>query len=90
MDVYERFREKLNGLPVRSGETESQVDLEIFKRLMSPEEAEIACYLSGKPEDLKTISQRAGIEVEKLAPVLEELAGRGLIFRVVSAPEPLY
>ena len=90
MDVYERFREKLNSLPIRSGETESKVDLEIFKRLMSPEEAEVACYLSGQPEGLKTISQRAGIEVEKLAPVLEEMARKGLIFKVVSAPEPLY
>jgi len=90
MDVYERLREKLNSLPVRSGETESKVDLEIFKRLYSPEEVEVACYLSGQPEGLKTISQRAGIEVEKLAPVLEEMARKGLIFKVVSAPEPLY
>ena len=63
MDVYERFREKLNSLPIRSGETESNVDLEIYKRLMSPEEAEIACHLSGQPEGLETISERAGIEV---------------------------
>ena len=90
MNIYEKFQEKLDSLPIPSPKTESRVELEIFKRLMSPEEAEVACNLSGQPEDLKTISQRAGMEVEKLAPVLEELARRGVIFKVVFAPEPLY
>lgn len=90
MNVYERFREKIDtSIPITSPATESKVEIEILKRLMTPDEAEIACHLSAQPEDAATISKRAGMEVEKLRTVLEGLVKKGVIFKVYTE-EPLY
>jgi len=90
MDAYEKFQKKLDSLPISTPSTESKVEIEIFKMLMSPEEAEIASQLSGQPENVNTIASRVGIEPEKLAPILDDLAQRGIIFKVVVTPEPMY
>lgn len=90
MNAYEEFRKKLDSFPIPTPETESKMELDFLKNLMSPEEAGIACNLSGQPEDLKTIAQRAGMEPGQLEPVLEDLAKKGVIFKVVFTPEPLY
>ena len=84
------FRKKIDSLPYGSPETKSRVELDIFRRLMSPEEAEIASKLLGELEDIQSISQRVGMAIEILEPILEELARKKVIFKLVSAPEPLY
>ncbi len=90
MDSYERFRKKIDeACPFPSPSTESKVELEILAGLMSLEEAEIACNLSGDPETTETVAARAGIAAEKLGPVLEELVRKGVIFKVYTE-DPLY
>ncbi|MFH0730534.1 MAG: 4Fe-4S binding protein [Pseudomonadota bacterium] len=56
---------------------------------MSPEEAKIACLLSGQPETVFAIAERGGIAVNQLRPLLEVLVKKGVIFKVYTA-EPLY
>ena len=90
MDIYEKLREKIDtSIPIPTPATESKVEIEILKKLITPDEAEIACSLSPLPEDASTIAQRAGMDVEKLKPVLEELVRKGLIFKVYT-DDPLY
>ena len=90
MNVYERLREKIDkSIPITTPATESKVEIEILKRLITPDEAEIACLLSAQPEDAGTISKRAGMEAEKLKTILEELVKKGAIFKVYT-DEPLY
>lgn len=90
MESYERFRKKIDeACPFPTPSTESKVELEILSRLMTPEEAEIACHLSGDPETAQTVAARAGISAESLHPVLEELVRKGVIFKVYTE-DPLY
>ena len=90
MNVYERLREKIDqSIPITTPATESKVEIEILKRIITSDEAEIACQLSAQPEDAATIAQRAGMEVEKLKTVLEEMVKKGAIFKVYTE-EPLY
>lgn len=90
MNSYEKFQERLDTLPVSTPSTESKVEIEIFKRLMSEDEAGIASHLTGQPENIQSLSQRVGMDPEKLTPILDSLAIRGVIFKVVVGPEPLY
>ena len=62
MNAYERLREKIDqSIPITTPATASKVEIEILKRIITPDEAEIACQLSGLPEDAATIAHRAGI-----------------------------
>lgn len=90
MNPYIRFRKKLDTtflLP--TPETESKVEIEILSKLMSPDEAEIACIVSPQPENAQVIAARAGIHVERIRPLLDELARKGVIFKVY-VDDPLY
>ncbi|MGV8073555.1 MAG: ATP-binding protein [Syntrophobacteraceae bacterium] len=89
MDSYEKLMEKLVNLPFRSPRTESKVEIEILKRLMTPEEAEIACNLSPKPQTAETIAQRMGMDTEDLRKALETLVEKRAIFKEF-AEEPRY
>ena len=78
MNAYEKLREKIDtSIPIPTPATKSKVEIEILKKLITPDEAEIACSLSPLPEDVNTIAQRAEMDVEKLKPVLEEFGKKG-------------
>lgn len=90
MDVYEKLREIIhNRIPIPTPATQSRVEIEILRRLMLPDEAEIACHLSGQPEPATAIAQRGGMAVDQVRPILEELVKKGVIFKVYTA-DPLY
>ena len=90
MGHYEKLREKIDqSIPITTPATESKVEIEILKRILNPDQAEIACQLSAQPEDSATIAQRAGMEIEKLKTALEEMVKKGAIFKVYTE-EPLY
>jgi len=80
-DVFERLREHLDNLPVGFPKTKSGVELRILKRLFTEEEAELATKLTYIPETIDVIAQRAERTPEEIKPVLQRLAGKGLIFR---------
>ena len=79
--VYERLREHLDNLPVGFPKTESGVEIRILKRLFTEEEAELATKLTYIPETVDQIALRAKQNPEKIQPLLERLADKGLIFR---------
>lgn len=90
MDPYERLREKIDqSFPIPTPATESKVEIEILKKIMTADETEIACQLSAQPEDAATIAQRAGMEVTEVKTALDEMVKKGAIFKAYTE-EPLY
>jgi len=90
MGVYEKLREKIDSsIPIPTPATKNRVEIEILRRLMTPEEAEIASHLSGQPEPAAAIAEHVGMAVNELRPLLEKLVKKGVIFKAYTA-EPLY
>lgn len=80
-DVYSQLARHLDTLPVPFPETGTGIELEILKKWFSPRHAEIALKMTGVPEAVPDIAKRMEVSPETLAPVLEEMSRKGLIFR---------
>jgi Na+-translocating ferredoxin:NAD+ oxidoreductase subunit B len=89
-DIYARLATFLDNLPAGYPSTESGVELRILRRLFTPEEAEVAMTLTMMPEPDGAIAQRTGKDEAGLAPVLEAMAAKGLIFRIAKRGKNLY
>jgi Na+-translocating ferredoxin:NAD+ oxidoreductase subunit B len=80
-DVYQQLAHHLDRLPAGYPATEDGVELRILQRLFSAEEAEIALGLSMLPETAASIAERTGHDTALLAPKLEQMSRKGLIYR---------
>ena len=80
-DVYQRLAQHLDKLPAGYPATESGVELRILRRLFSEEEAEIAAGLTMLPEPAASIADRLGRDTADLAPKLDAMSRKGLIYR---------
>ncbi len=89
-DVYERLREFMDTLPAGYPTTPTGVEMRILRKLFSPEEAELVVKLKNEPEEVSVIAARIGADEIELASNLEEMAQKGLIFRVRKGDIPLY
>ena len=89
-DVYQKLATFLDNLPAGYPSTESGVELRILKRLFSPEEAEVAMTLTMMPETAAAVAARTGRNEGDLAEALEEMAKKGLIFRISKKDSSLY
>lgn len=89
-DIYFRLREFMDQLPAGYPATKSGVEIKILQKLFSPEEAELVMKLKREPEEVAAIASRTGISESELALKLEELAQKGLLFRVHKDEKQLY
>ncbi|RTZ98063.1 MAG: 4Fe-4S ferredoxin [Deltaproteobacteria bacterium] len=80
-DIYEKLARHLDHLPAGFPATESGVELRILRRLFSEEEAGIAMQLTMRAETPADIARKMDRDAGGLAPVLEKMARKGLIFR---------
>jgi electron transport complex protein RnfB len=80
-DVYTRLREFMDTLPAGFPATPSGVEIRILKKLFTPEQAELAMKLGREAEEVGAIAARIKMDASVLAPKLEEMAQKGLIFR---------
>ena len=87
-DVYQRLARHLDDLPGGYPPTESGVELRILRRLFTPDEAELAMHLTLLAEGPRVIARRAGLTQEEAASRLEEMATKGLIYRVQPRDKP--
>jgi ferredoxin len=78
--VYVRLAEHLERLPGGFGAREDGSHLRLLAYLFTPEEAALAVHLMLEREAAATIAARAGQPVEVVAPRLEEMALKGLIY----------
>ena len=88
--VYEKLAEHLNKLPAGFPRTPDGVEMRILKKLFSPDEARLACCLTLKPESVDEIATRSGMNRDDVAKMLEDMAKKGLIFRVRKGEHRLY
>jgi len=81
-DIYSKLRERLDLYSFGFPSSEKGTDIEILKKLFSEKDAEVFLMMSPKLESAEEVSARvpgAGID---FARVLEEMAARGLLFRL--------
>jgi electron transport complex protein RnfB len=81
-DVYTRLREFMDTLPAGFPATPTGVEIKILKKLFTPEQAELAMKLGKEAEEVGAIAARIGMDAAALGWQLEEMAQKGLIFRV--------
>ncbi len=84
IDTYRRLAHHLDDLPGGFPSTDSGVELRILRRLFSLEEASWAVHLTLIPETAEIVARRAGLDADMAGLRLEEMARKGLIFRIVS------
>jgi len=89
-DVYVRLREYLDALPAGFPETPTGVEIKILKKMFTPEQAELTVKLSKHPESAADIARRTNMDEADVADRLEEMAQKGLIFRVWEGDRRFY
>ncbi len=89
-DIYYKLREHLDTMPAGFPETESGAEIKILKKFFTPFEAEIALHVKGKPEKAEIIAERAGINTNEAASLIEAMAKKGNLFRIVTPSGPRY
>ena len=89
-DIYERLRGFLDSLPAGFPTTPTGVEIRILKKLFTPEEAELTMNLRSEPEKLPQIAARMGREESELVSKFEDMAQKGLIFRIRQGDQVLY
>jgi Pyruvate/2-oxoacid:ferredoxin oxidoreductase delta subunit/DNA-binding Lrp family transcriptional regulator len=89
-EVYLRLREFLDNMPGGYPETDTGVELRILEKFFTPEQAEMTMYLTPLPDPVATIAERAGMDEEQAARLLEALAREGNIMRLRVGDEPYY
>jgi electron transport complex protein RnfB len=79
-DVYERLAAALDGLANGFPRTQSNAELRILRHVFTPDEAEVAAALTGRPAVAAEVARRAALEPAHAASTLESLAERGAIW----------
>ncbi len=79
-NVYAQLADALDRLPNGFTRTESQVELKILQKIFPPEEAALACHLTGALEPLDVIAQRAGQPAREVSKQLFQMIRRGMVW----------
>ncbi len=88
--VYESLAAHLHRLPAGFPRTPTGVEMRILRRLFNPEEAAIAQLLSLKPASPEILAEKSDRDAKEMSDRLEEMAKKGLIFRVRKGSKVLY
>ncbi len=81
-ELYRSLQQRLDMYSLGFPETESGIEIMILKKLFSHEDAEMFLKLSPKIEEPESIAVRIGMQVEEVSRRLEDMARRGLLFRL--------
>jgi hypothetical protein len=88
MDAYEKLREILDASP--TGAPASIAFDEILKILFTPQEADLAGYMTLFPRPVETIALEAGIPLKEAMERLEVMADKAIIFAREKGGTKLY
>ena len=81
-DIYRRLQKKLDQYSMGFPETRSGIEIEILRYLFSEEDSELFLQLSPMLESPDQLAERVNRPVGELADQLENMSGRGLLFRL--------
>ncbi|MGD2201744.1 MAG: 4Fe-4S ferredoxin, partial [Candidatus Bathyarchaeota archaeon] len=79
-NIYVQLADSLDKLPNGFPRTESGIELEILKRVFTPEEARIASHLGKEMESYVDVSTRVGLGPERAKEMLSEMAKKDLLW----------
>lgn len=79
-DAYEQLARALDLLPGGFPRTKSGVELQILKKIFSPEEALVASNMTGTGETADAIAGRANLPKEEIEERLKAMLGRLMIW----------
>jgi len=80
--IYSELRKFMDTMPSGFPETPTGVEIKILKKLFSPEQAKLTMKLKKDPEEVSIIAKRINHDESELSKKLEELAQKGLIYRI--------
>jgi hypothetical protein len=80
--VYLKLQEQLDQLSLGFPATESGVELKILEKLFTEEEAEMFLLLNPLLEAPEAVAQRLGRDPKTVATQLDQMAEKGLLFRL--------
>ena len=81
-DIYEKLRERLDMFPQGFPKTASGVELQILRRLFTPEEGEVMLALRPSPEPSSVIAGRISRDAGEMGKQLYGMSKKGLILRI--------
>jgi NAD-dependent dihydropyrimidine dehydrogenase PreA subunit len=81
-NVYGRLRERLDDFASGFPATESGIEIKILKGLFTEEEAELFLKLSPVSETSQDVAKRLDRDYAETAELMEDMAKKGLIFRL--------
>jgi Na+-translocating ferredoxin:NAD+ oxidoreductase subunit B len=79
-DSYRKLAEHLDRLPDGFAPSETGAELRLLHYLFTQEEAELAVHLTLDREEASVIAERADLSLDKVEPLLRQMADKGLIF----------
>lgn len=78
--AYEALAAALDALPNAFPRTPSGVELEILRRIFTPEEALLGATMGREPETAEAVAERGQRDAEDVAAALKAMAKRGLVW----------
>jgi len=81
-EIYEALRARLDSMSTGLPKTESGSEIKVLKRIFTKEHAELFLALAVFPETPGQAAERLGRDSATLADMMEEMAKKGLLFRV--------
>ena len=89
-DIYEQLRARLDEMATGYPATEGGVEIRILRQLFTEEDAALFLAMELKPRTVPEVAARVQAEPEAMAVRLEDMARRGLVFRLKDGDEPRY
>lgn len=80
MEIYNQLATALNKLPNGFPRTESGIELELLKRIFTPDEAGIACQLGYRMESGVDIAVNNGLDFEEVQKQLFQMVQKGQLW----------
>ncbi len=88
--IFRKLQERLDKYSLGFPATESGIEIKILKKLFSEEDAAMFLALTVAPEPPESIGSRIGKPADEVAAHLEDMAKRGLVFRMRQGATCLY
>ncbi len=89
-ELYRQLQRRLDSYSLGFPETETGIEIAILKRLFCEKDAELFLAMSPMLEEPASVADRLGKPADELAAQLEDMASRGLLFRLRKAETVKY
>ncbi len=89
-DIFRDLQQRLDKYSVGFPATESGIEIKILKAMFSEEDAKLFLALSPILETAEAVAQRLERPTAEIAEKLEDMSGRGLLFRLKKGDTPKY